>query len=189
MNWLDVVLILILTWSLIAAFRRGFSREVVGLVSSIVALFAGLWFYGSAGAFLAEYVSSRAVANLCGFLIVFVGVLAAGAMVGLVLGKLIKWTGLSWFDRILGAAFGLVRGMIASIALVTVLVAFTPGEGPPRAVVRSRVAPYVMDAARVFSSLAPNELKQEFRKRYDQVKEMWNRTVEKGVRDLPGSEL
>lgn len=189
MNWLDIVLILILAWSLVAAFRRGFSREVFGLVSSILAFLAGLWFYGSAGAPLSDYTSSRTVANFCGFLIVFAGVLLAGALLGFALGRLIKFAGLSWFDRILGSFFGLVRGVVIAIALVTVLVAFTPGEGPPASVVRSRVAPYVVDAAHVFSSLAPLELKQEFGKRFDQVKKMWNRTVRKGVRELPGSDI
>ena len=71
MNWLDWILLLVIAGSIIASFRTGFSRELIGLISMVVALFCGLWFYGSAGAFLLPYVSSKEIAYLCGFLIVF----------------------------------------------------------------------------------------------------------------------
>ncbi len=189
MNWLDVVLILVLVWSLVMAVRRGFSREVIGLISTLAAFFAGLWFYGAAGDFLRPYVSSRNVANLCGFFIVFLGVLLLGGLAGFILGRLLTWAGLTWFDRLLGAGFGLVRAIVISIGLVMALVAFSPGSEPPGAVVHSRLAPYVIDASHVLSSLAPKELKDEFRKRYEQVKDIWNRTVKKGARELPGSDI
>ena len=190
MNWLDIVLLLILVWSVAISFARGFSREAIGLVSSIVAFVAGLWFYGPAGAFLEPYVSSKAVAHFCGFVIVFVGILLLGGLLARILEKILKWAGLSWFDRLLGSVFGLVQALVVSIALVMALMAFTPGPNPPQAVVRSRAAPYVIDAAHVLSSLAPLELKQEFGRRYEQVKEIWQRTLrESGARETPGADI
>lgn len=189
MNWLDIVLIVILAWSLAVSFARGFSREAIGLVSAILALFAGLWFYGPAGAFLEPYVSSRNVASFCGFVIVFVSILLAGALLGWALGKLLKWAGLSWFDRLLGAVFGFVRALVVAIALVMAMVAFTPGAEPPGPVVRSRLAPYVIEAANVLTAVAPHEVKDEFHRRYDQVKRIWNKALETGSRHLPGTEI
>ena len=49
MNWLDWILLVVIAGSIIASFRKGFSRELIGLISMVVALFCGLWFYGSAG--------------------------------------------------------------------------------------------------------------------------------------------
>ena len=58
-----------------------------------------------------DYVSSRAIANLIGFFVDLRGaVLMLGAIVGRILAKFFKWVGLSWLDRLLGGAFGLVRG-------------------------------------------------------------------------------
>jgi len=188
-NWLDVLLVLVLVWSVVVAVLRGFSREVIGLVSAIIGLFAGAWFYGPAGAFLHPYVSSRNVANFCGFVIVFVGVLVIGSLLGWAFGKLLKWAGLSWFDRLLGAVFGLVRAVVVSVAVVMVLVAFTPGTNPPQGVVRSRLAPYVIDAAHVLTAATPYELKDEFRKRYEQVKNIWHSTVKPTARNLPGTDI
>jgi membrane protein required for colicin V production len=151
----------------------------------VAALVLAIWFYGTAGSFLLPYVSSPGIANFCGFLIVFCGVLILGAFLGRVLGRLMRVAGLSWVDRLLGAGFGLVRGLLVSIAVVLALLAFTPGKSPPNAVVHSRVAPYVIDAARVCATVAPHELKDGFHKSYEQVKTIWGNALKKGIRGLP----
>ena len=99
MNWLDIVLLVLIAGSILLSVRKGFSRELVGLISVIVALFCGLWFYGSAGSFLLPYVSSKDVANFCGFILIFCGILIAGALIGILLSRLLKVAGLTWFDR------------------------------------------------------------------------------------------
>jgi membrane protein required for colicin V production len=188
MNWLDIVLLLILGLSVAASFRKGLSREVIGLLSVVLALILGVWFYGTAGAFLEPYVSSRATANFAGFFLVFFGLLLAGALVSYLLGKFLKVTGLSLVDRLLGAGFGLLRGIVVAVALILGIMAFTPSEGAPVSVVNSRVAPYVVDAARVCAAMAPRELKEGFRKSYAQVKSAWGRALEKGIRSVPGTD-
>jgi membrane protein required for colicin V production len=185
MNWLDVVLLLVLVGSVVTSFSTGLAREVVGLVSRIAALVLAIWFYGTAGSFLQPFVSSPGIANFCGFLMVFCGVLILGAILGRVLGRLMKVAGLSFVDRLLGAGFGAARGLLISIALVLALLAFTPGKSPPNAVVHSKVAPYVIDAARVCAAVAPHELKDGFRKSYEQVKTIWGNALKKGIRALP----
>jgi hypothetical protein len=63
--------------------------------------------------------------------------------------------------------------------------AFARGDKPPEAIVNSRMAPYVVDAARMFAGLAPHELKEGFRNTYAQVKSAWSAALEKGIRKLP----
>ena len=45
MNWLDLVLLLIVAASVYMSFRKGLSREIIGLVSVVLALLLGIWFY------------------------------------------------------------------------------------------------------------------------------------------------
>lgn len=185
MNWLDVVLLIIIVASVVACFRKGFSREVIGLVSVVLALLLGIWFYGTAGSYLLPYVSSRAMANLAGFLLVFCGVLLLGSLVSFMVGKFLKVTGLSIVDHALGAGFGVVRGILISVAIIMGIMAFSQGDKPPASVVNSRLAPYVVDAARVFAAMAPHELKEGFRKTYAQLKSAWGNALEKGIRSVP----
>lgn len=177
MNWLDGVIGLTMLLSIVVSVQKGFSREVIGLVAAFFGLILASWFYGMAGAWLEPYVSSIRVAHFLGFLMVFVAVLIVGGLLGWVVNRFLRNVGLSWIDRALGAAFGIVRGLVMSVALVMILVAFAPGSteaAPPPAVVHSHLAPYVIGASRVLTQLAPHDLKDEFHKRYEQVKRAWD---------------
>jgi membrane protein required for colicin V production len=188
MNWLDAVLLVILAVSVLTSFRKGLSREVIGLIAVILALILGIWFYGIAGSLMLPYVSSRSVANLTGFFLVFLGVVVAGVLVSYVVGRFLRVTGLSLVDHALGAVFGLVRGTLVAVALLMGIMAFSSGDQPPESVVNSRIAPYAVDTARFFVSMAPHELKDGYRKSYAQVKAAWQSAVEKGIRRLPNGE-
>lgn len=187
MNWLDLALILILGVSVVTSLRKGLSREVIGLVTVIAALLVASWFYGSAGALVAPYVSSPQIAHFIGFAVVFVAVMLLGGLVSFIVGRFLSVTGLSIFDHLLGAVFGLVRGVLIGVALVMGIMAFSPA-GPPHSVVHSRVAPYVIDGARVVAAMAPHEVREGFRKTYVEVKSAWGKTLEDGMRKLPSPE-
>lgn len=176
-DWLDAVIVLVFVISVLSAATKGFSREMIGLGAALLGLILGTWFYGTAGAWLTPYVSSPDVANFLGFLIVFLGVIIVGGILGALVSRILRTAGLSWIDRALGAAFGIARGLLVSVALVMIFVAFAPGSSaatPPRAVVQSRLAPYVIGTSRLLTELAPHELKDEFHRRYEQVKDAWD---------------
>jgi hypothetical protein len=46
----------------------------------------------------------------------------------------------------------------------------------------------VVDAARVCAAMAPHELREGFRKTYDQVQKAWEEAMKKGIRGLPNTE-
>jgi membrane protein required for colicin V production len=182
MNGLDAVLLIILIVSVVTSFRKGISRELIGLAAVVLALLLGIWFYGTAGSFLIPYVSSRGVANLAGFFIVFFGVMTVGSLISYGVGRFLRVTGLRFIDHVLGAGFGVLRGVLVAVALITGIMAFsTDADHPPQAVVQSRLSPYVVDASRVIVGMAPHELKEGFRKSYGQVKEAWGKALEKGM--------
>ena len=191
MNWLDLLLIVILAISIATSFARGITREIIGLVAAVAALLCGAWFYRIAGAAVQPYVGSREIANLMGFLLIVAVVIVLGLMVSWTIGKMWKVIGLSWLDRLLGAGFGVARGVVVCIALITAIVAFAPSKDsrtPPKAVVDSRIAPYIIDTAHVVTMAAPKELKDEFARRYNQVKRIWEDALKRGIR-LPESEI
>jgi len=177
MSWLDIVVVVIVGYSVIAGFSGGFARVGVGFAATVLGIICGFWFYGIAAAHVADYVSSRGVANLIGFLLVFGAFVLAGALVGRILANLFKWVGLSWLDRLLGAAFGFVRGAVIAVALVTVILAFAPVP-PPASIVQSKTLPYVIDTSSVLAAVTPHEVKDAFRETKEKVKKMWEDHVQ-----------
>lgn len=182
MNWVDLVITLILGLSVLSGLMAGFARVGVSFIATLTGIFAGFWCYGMAGDYVADYVNSRPVANLIGFCLIFTGVMMLGAIVGRLLAMLFKWVGLTWFDRLLGGAFGLVRGLVISVAIVTVLLACSP-KPPPRSIVNSRVIPYVLGASNILAAATPHEIKDAFYEAKDKVTELWQ------LRGKPNGEL
>jgi membrane protein required for colicin V production len=175
-NWLDVVLTAILAVSVVGGAMKGFAKLAVGFVATVLAFLCGLWFHGPAGSFLLPYVSHKYIANFIGFLLVFSGVVVLGALVGWLLGKLFKWAGLSWLDRLLGAGFGVLRAMVVAVALVLALMAFST-KPPPASIVNSYLAPYVIEVAHVCAAVAPHEVRATVEESYEKAKGAWSKTV------------
>jgi membrane protein required for colicin V production len=190
LNWLDLLLIVIIAASFFTSLRKGLTREVIGLTAAIAGLFVGIWFYGLAGSFFLPYTSSPAVANFCGFVLIFFCALVLGACISGVIKRFLKAVGLSWADYLLGGGFGLLRGAVVAIAIVMATVAFSPGTqgAAPQSITESRLAPYLIEASRVLVAIAPRELKDGFGIHYDQVKKIWNDAVKTTMKQLPRSE-
>src|SRR5690349_1186108 len=151
MNWIDLLLLAVVGFSVLSGFSAGFARTGVGFAATVLGILIGFWTYGIAANYVLDYVSSRAIANLIGFFLIFTGIVLLGALVGRLLAMLFKWIGLSWFDRLLGGAFGIVRGIVMAVAVTTVLLAFAPNP-PPRSIVESRTMPYVIDASNILAA-------------------------------------
>ena len=117
---------------------------------------------------------------MIGFLLVVFAVLLCGGLLGWIVNRFLRTIGLSFFDRLLGAAFGLRRGALLAMAILTAFIAFgswAESNTEPRAVVNSRIAPYMLRASRWFVALAPMELKAGFRKQYAQIEAALRKNV------------
>src|SRR5437016_12620818 len=104
---IDWLVLLVLLLSVVLAAMKGFVRELVGLVSIVLAFLLAAWFYTSAAAPFKDVVKTENLALFCGFSIVFLGTLVVGFLVAWLVSRFIKAAKLQWFDRCLGALFGL----------------------------------------------------------------------------------
>ncbi len=179
MNLLDLLLVAIVGISVAAGFAAGFARVGIGFIALVSGLIFGFWYYGVPAAWLHEHWTMSAdAANMLGFFVVFLMCLSAGAMIGKLLSKLFKWSGLTWLDRLLGGAFGLVRGALLAVICVAVLMAFTP-KPLPTWMVGSQVLPYVVDASNLCSKLAPTAVKEAFRDSMFEIRKLWEEELRK----------
>jgi len=168
-NWLDIVVLIIVGYSMFTGLRSGLSRSLVGIAATILGIVFAFSFYGWVADHLLGGMSSRELAKLLGFLIVFGAFLLAGALAGRTLARLFRLIGLAWLDRLLGAAFGFVRAIIIVSVLVTVTLAFRP-----KSIEESKTLPYVIGASNALASMTPKEVKDKFHEAYENLKKMWS---------------
>jgi membrane protein required for colicin V production len=170
---LDLIVLLIVGASVVGGFIAGFARSGIGFIATIFGVLCGFWFYGIPAAAVHRYIHSWTASNLIGFVVVFFGLIFVGALIGKLLSKFFKWTGLSWLDRLMGAMFGLVRGALVAVAFIAVLLAFTP-KPTPNWMVNSTVLPYAIDASNTLAALAPTAIKEAFRESMRDIRKIWD---------------
>ena len=121
MNAFDGAVLAILAASAAIGVWRGVVGEMLALAAWVAAFFAARAFGGEAAALLAKWLADPALRMAAGYGLVFVGVLVAFALVRVAMSVLVKAAGLGLLDRLLGGAFGVVRGIL--VVWVAVLVA------------------------------------------------------------------
>lgn len=175
---MDIVLLIILATSVVQGLFAGFSRVAISFAGTLLGLFLAIWFYPSAAARLAPYLSSETLAKFMGFVLIFVGIQLLAALVAWAVERVFKLSGLSWLDRMLGAAFGLLRGVVMCTILLLGLMAF-PFKPIADTIAKSEVAPYVIGIANAAAAVAPKEVKDGFHATYDRVKQLWENSTAK----------
>ena len=170
MSWLDIIILIVIGYSVFTGLRLGFARAVVGLIATFMGIVFGFSFYGWVADHILGGMSSRELAKLLGFLIVFGTFLLAGALMGRVLAGFFRAIGLGWLDHLLGGGFGFVRGILIVSVLVTVTLAFEP-----KSIEESKTLPYVIGASNALATLTPHEIKDKFREAQDNVKKLWSK--------------
>ncbi len=121
MSWVDLVIITGCFASAAFGALRGFARETLSLVTWVTGIWMAWNFSWVVTFFLGEWAAAPELKVWAGRAIVFLLVLVAGGLVGQAVGTLIKQTGLSGTDRLLGSLFGLGRGAIMLGLVVLIL--------------------------------------------------------------------
>lgn len=121
MNGVDWVLLAILLISLLAGLWRGLVFELFSLIGWVVAFFAAQWLTPSVAAMLPLQGLSDPMRYAVGFALTFLVCVLAAGLVASLSRKLVAVVGLQPIDRLLGAAFGALRGLVMLLALAVVI--------------------------------------------------------------------
>ena len=121
MQWIDIVLAGILALSVVLGLIRGFVFEVLSLLGWFVAYFAAQWLAVDVAPHIPVGNPGSAINHAAAFSAVFIAVLLVWAIGSRLLRLLIHATPLSLPDRLLGAVFGLLRGVVLLLAVATVI--------------------------------------------------------------------
>ncbi|KZZ41505.1 colicin V production CvpA, partial [Oleiphilus sp. HI0085] len=127
LNWADWTLIVIISLSSLMSLRRGFVKEALSLATWVVAFIVARSFHPNLQTLLIDSINEPVLRTIAAFIMLFIGTLLVGAGINFIVGALIRLTGLTPIDRMLGIVFGLARGLILAVVLVAI-VRLTPFE-------------------------------------------------------------
>lgn len=121
MGAVDLTILAVLLISAGISFLRGFVREVLSLLAWVVSAWLAVSFTPELAHLLESSVKVPALRVGGAFMALFVCSLIVAALLNRLAGQLVKHTGFSGTDRMMGMLFGLARGGV--IVAVFVLVA------------------------------------------------------------------
>lgn len=160
MSWADVAIVAVVLLSALLAAAQGFFFEIFSLAGAVIGYLLAAWGYTRVAPLIEPYVKTTLVANIAAFLVIFLAATLLASAIGRLVRASMKEVGLRWFDRLLGALFGLARGLLVVMVIALALASFTP-ESPVLS--NSRLAPYLLVAARAAVWLAPTQVRMQFR--------------------------
>ncbi|WP_232827936.1 CvpA family protein [Marinomonas shanghaiensis] len=121
MSTIDWLIIAVVILSTLLSLKRGFVKEVLSLLTWVVAFVVAVKFSNQMQLLLVEQVQNDQIRYIVAFISLFIATLVVGALVSFLLSSLIQVTGLSSTDRVLGMLFGFARGSLIVIAFVALL--------------------------------------------------------------------
>ena len=168
MTFFDLFVLAIVGASVASGALRGFVRALVASIGLLVGFFVASHTYEQAGAFLRGLglVESVEAGYAAGFLLMVGLVLAAGFILGESARAGLRRARLEWFDRALGAGFGLVRGVAVCSVVYLALTAFPVKLD---AVAQARTGPALAEGARLLAFCTSDELRTRFLARYQHL--------------------
>jgi membrane protein required for colicin V production len=181
----DICFVAILVISGILAYIRGFVREVLSVAAWVGAAFVTLYGYRPLQPVSHQYIANPMVADLVTGAVLFVGSLIVFSLVASVLSRSVRESAASGFDRALGFAFGVLRGVVLVCLLYLSAAWFFPDDMPP-AITEARTFPLIDGSTQVLLALVPEETRESAEQATGVAKDTADRAInaEKAVRGL-----
>ena len=154
----DYFLLILVLLSTLQAFVRGFIRTALSLVGFVAGILIASWEYLPLAQKLGAWIQNFAVAEVIAFLLILVLVIVLVSLIAQVLRTTVKAIGLGLLDRLLGAGFGAVRGMLIGVALLMALSAFAPATQWAK---NSQLAPYFLAGFHEVSFIVPQHFQDQ----------------------------
>jgi len=171
MNPFDILIIVILSYSLIRGLFRGLVKEISSLIGVLGGFYAAYTYYKHLAGLLSGLIQDTSYLNILSFLIIFCGVLIVVSMLGVVIKYLMNIAFLGWVDRVCGVLFGFAKGILIVSVLFISLTAFLPKGST--FLKKSVLAPHVSWVSEKMAKVVSQEMKQDFMNKLGELKKSW----------------
>ena len=131
MNWADWAIIAIVGVSALISVARGFVREALSLAVWVAALVVAMNFYHLLAQQFTNLIDTPSLQLIAAWATLFIATLIVGMLATYLIGRLVKATGLSGTDRLIGMLFGVARGLILVLVILVLLPKALPVDEDP----------------------------------------------------------
>ena len=171
MNSFDIVIIVIFGFCMIRGFFRGLIKELFSIIGVLGGFYAAYTYYMQVAIPLSGWIQNDSYRNILSFLIIFCAVFLIISILGVIIKYILNITFLGWADRICGAGFGLIKGVLIVSVLLIAFTTFLPKGAP--VIKNSLLAPHVRMVSEKMVKVVPAEMKHSFLAKMEELKKAW----------------
>jgi membrane protein required for colicin V production len=173
MNFFDIIVIIILGYCLIRGIFRGLVKELSSIIGVFGGFYAAYTYYPLLAKPLSKWITNIGYLNILSFMIIFCGVFIIISILGIIINYLLKIVFLGWLDRVSGAMFGAMKGILIVSVLLIALTAFLPKNTP--VIKDSLLAPYVTLVSEKMAKVISKDMKHDFSTKIATIKKAWEK--------------
>jgi membrane protein required for colicin V production len=171
MNPFDILIIVILGYSLIRGLFRGLVKEISSVIGVFGGFYAAYTYYMLVADLLSGLIQDVSYLNILSFMIIFCSVLIVVSVLGIIIKYLLNIAFLGWVDRIGGVIFGMAKGILIVSVIFISLTAFLPKGSA--FIKNSVLAPHVSWVSEKMAKVVSKEMKQDFTRKLGELKKAW----------------
>jgi membrane protein required for colicin V production len=161
MLWIDILIIGVIAISALISLVRGFVQEALSLATWIAAFVLAWLFFRLFATQLEPWIDVPSIRLAVAYVVILLVVLLLGALINHFMKTLVKSTGLTGTDRLIGIFFGAARG--ALVVAILVLMAGLATSYPQDAWwSESRLLPYFQEMAVTLKGYLPPNIAAYF---------------------------
>ncbi len=165
-HWLDITLLVILILSFVYSIIKGFVKEVFSLLSILFASIIATHYCKLGELYLRGVIGNKNVANVIGFVVLFLITAIIVRMLGMAINKFVKTVGLSVPNRLLGGMLGIIKVVILFSVLLLIITTFFREEA--NSISKTDGAHYFLPISQFIGDFLPHDLsgrsKRDYRK-------------------------
>lgn len=120
MSQFDYLILAVIGLSGVLGLFRGLIKELMSLVAYVAAASAAVWWGPQASYWIGEWVLNPLIRSASAYIIIFILALLGVGLINMSLSAMIARTGLTTADHGFGMVFGLIRGAVLVLVLITV---------------------------------------------------------------------
>ncbi len=161
-TFIDFLVVTVILVSACYAAWRGFMSETLMIFAWAAAAFASLYFGPWLVPMARSMISTPWLASVAAYAGVFLVVFIPLSFMSHRFSQSVKNSPVGPFDRVMGVAFGIVRGLIIVGLGYLAFTYFTPVREQPQWLLTARTLPMMQSTAQVLLSVIPNQAPRDF---------------------------
>jgi len=126
LNLFDLFFFLVLIYSIIQCFFKGFSLSLISFMKWILSTIVTIILVPRFQPTVSEYIESDFINNVGLGMAIFILTLFLTIVIGKSLSRAVTWTGVGSIDKAFGMLFGFFKGYIVSVCLFSIFNWFYP---------------------------------------------------------------